>query len=72
MEFRTVVQNMVNQEQHLKMSFSIKDANGITIKYHEEKEFTIRHLVIGMIRMQRESLFPWFLAMSQAWSKVIY
>ena len=41
LEFRTVVQNMVNQEQHLKMSFSIKDANGITIKYHEEKEFTI-------------------------------
>ena len=41
LEFRTVVQNMVNQEQHLKMSFSIKDAKGITIKYHEEKEFTI-------------------------------
>ena len=41
LEFRTVVQNMVNQEQHLKMSFSIKDANGITIKYQEEKEFTI-------------------------------
>ena len=41
LEFRTVVQNMVNQEQHLKMSFSIKDANGITIKFHEEKEFTI-------------------------------
>ena len=41
LEFRTVVQNMVDQEQHLKMSFSIKDANGITIKYHEEKEFTI-------------------------------
>ena len=41
LEFRTVVQNMVNREQHLKMSFSIKDANGITNKYHEEKEFTI-------------------------------
>ena len=41
LEFRTVVQNMVNKEQHLKMSFRIIGADGITVKYSEEKEFTI-------------------------------
>jgi len=33
LEFRTVVQNMVNKEQHLKMSFRIIGADGITVKY---------------------------------------
>lgn len=32
LEFRTVVQNMVNKEQHLKMSFRIIGADGITVK----------------------------------------
>lgn len=41
LEFRTVVQNMVNREQHLKMSFRITGADGITVKYSAEKEFTI-------------------------------
>ena len=41
LEFRTVVQNMVNKEQHLKMSFRITGADGITVKYSAEKEFTI-------------------------------
>lgn len=41
LEFRTVVQNMVNKEQHLKMSFRIIGADGTTVKYSAEKEFTI-------------------------------
>lgn len=41
LEFRTVVQNMVNQEQHLKMSFRIVGADGATVKYSEEKNYTI-------------------------------
>ena len=41
LEFRTVVQNMVNKEQHLKMSFRIIGADGITVKYSEEQECTI-------------------------------
>ena len=41
LKFRTVVQNMVNKEQHLKMSFRIIGADGITVKYSAEKEFTI-------------------------------
>lgn len=41
LEFRTVVQNMVNKEQHLKMSFRIIGEDGITVKYSAEKEFTI-------------------------------
>lgn len=41
LEFRTVVQNMVNKEQHLKMSFRITGGDGITVKYSAEKEFTI-------------------------------
>ena len=41
LEFRTVVQNMVNNEQHLKMSFRIIGSDGITVKYSAEKEFTI-------------------------------
>ena len=44
LEFRTVVQNMVNKEQHLKMSFRIIGADGITGKYSAEKEFTIQAL----------------------------
>lgn len=44
LEFRTVVQNMVNKEQHLKMSFRIIGADGITVKYSAEKEFTIPSL----------------------------
>ena len=41
LEFRTVVQNMVNREQHLKMSFRIIGADGSTVKYSEEKNYTI-------------------------------
>lgn len=41
LEFRTVVQNMVNREQHLKMSFRIIGADGTTVKYSEEKNCTI-------------------------------
>lgn len=41
LEFRTVVQNMVNREQHLKMSFRIIGADGTTVKYSEEKSYTI-------------------------------
>lgn len=41
LEFRTVVQNMVNSEQHLKLSLLITDADGTTIKYQEEKSYTI-------------------------------
>ena len=44
LEFRTVAQNMVNKEQHLKMSFRIIGADGITVKYSAEKEFTIQAL----------------------------
>ena len=40
-EFRTVVQNMVNREQHLKMNFRIIGADGTTVKYSEEKKYTI-------------------------------
>lgn len=41
LEFRTVVQNMVNWEQHLKMTFRIIGADGTTVKYSEEKNYTI-------------------------------
>lgn len=41
LEFRTVVQNMVNREQHLKMTFRIIEADGTTVKYSEEKKYTI-------------------------------
>lgn len=41
LEFRTVVQNLINREQHLKLSFCITAADGITVKYQKEKEFTI-------------------------------
>ena len=41
LEFRTVVQNMLNREQHLKMSFRIIGADGTTVKYSEEKSYTI-------------------------------
>lgn len=41
LEFRTVVQNMVNREQHLKMTFQIIGADGTTVKYSEEKNYTI-------------------------------
>lgn len=41
LEFRTVVQNMVNREQHLKMSFRIIGADGTTVKYSGEKSYTI-------------------------------
>ncbi len=41
LEFRTVVQNMVNSEQHLKLSLRITNADGTTIKYQEEKSYTI-------------------------------
>ncbi len=41
LEFRTVVQNMVNREQHLKMTFRIMGADGTTVKYSEEKNYTI-------------------------------
>ena len=45
LEFRTVVQNMVNREQHLKMTFRIIGADGTTVKYSEEKKYTIPALV---------------------------
>ncbi len=45
LEFRTVVQNMVNREQHLKMTFRIIGADGTTVKYSEEKNYTIPALV---------------------------
>ena len=41
LEFRTVVQNMVDREQHLKMSFQILGEDGVTVKYKTEKEYTI-------------------------------
>ena len=41
LEFRTVVQNMVNREQHLKMTFRIIGADVTTVKYSEEKNYTI-------------------------------
>jgi hypothetical protein len=41
LEFRTVVQNMVNREQYLKMTFRIIGADGTTVKYSEEKKYTI-------------------------------
>lgn len=41
LEFRTVVQNMVNREHHLKMTFRIIGADGTTVKYSEEKIYTI-------------------------------
>ena len=41
LEFRTVVQNMVNREQHLQMTFRIMGADGTTVKYSEEKKYTI-------------------------------
>lgn len=36
-----MVQNMVNREQHLKMTFRIIGADGTTVKYSEEKNYTI-------------------------------
>ena len=36
-----MVQNLVNREQHLKMSFQIIGADGKTVKYQEEKTYTI-------------------------------
>lgn len=45
LEFRTVVQNMVNREQHLKMTFRIMGADGTTVKYSEEKNYTVPALV---------------------------
>ena len=41
MEFRTVVQNMVNQEQHLKIRLRIVAADGTTVKYEKEQDYTI-------------------------------
>ena len=41
LEFRTVVQNMINKEQHLKITFQILDADGITVKYSAQKEYMI-------------------------------
>ena len=36
LEFRSVVQNLVDQEQHLRMSFRILGADGTTVKYETE------------------------------------
>ena len=36
-----MVQNLVNREQHLKMSFQIIGVDGKTVKYQEEKTYTI-------------------------------
>ena len=41
LEFRTVVQNMVNQEQHLKIRLRIVAADGDTVKYEKEQDYTI-------------------------------
>ena len=41
LEFRTVVQNMVNQEQHLKIRLRIVAADGATVKYKKEQDYTI-------------------------------
>lgn len=41
LEFRTVVQNMVNQEQHLKIRLRIVAADGTTVKYEKEQTYTI-------------------------------
>lgn len=41
LEFRTVVQNMVNQEQHLKIRLRIVAADGATVKYEKEQDYTI-------------------------------
>ncbi len=44
LEFRTVVQNMVNQEQHLKIRLRIVAADGTTVKYEKEQDYTIPSL----------------------------
>ena len=41
LEFRSVVQNLENREQHLRMSFRILGADGTTVKYETEQDFTI-------------------------------
>ena len=41
LEFRTVVQNMVNQEQYLKIRLRIVAADGTTVKYEKEQDYTI-------------------------------
>lgn len=41
LEFRTVVQNMVNQEQHLKIRLRIVAADGTTVKHEKEQDYTI-------------------------------
>lgn len=41
LEFRTIVQNLENRERHLKMTFRITGADGATVKYAQEKTFTI-------------------------------
>lgn len=41
LEFRTVVQNMVNKEQHLKIRLRIVAADGTTVKYEKEQDYTI-------------------------------
>ena len=41
LEFRTVVQNMVNQEQHLRIRLRIVAADGTTVKYEKEQDYTI-------------------------------
>ena len=41
LEFRTVVQNMVNQEQHLKIRLRIVAADGTTVKYEKKQDYTI-------------------------------
>lgn len=63
LEFRTVVQNMVNKEQHLKMSFRIIGADGITVKYSEEQEFTIPALTNSYNPDAARSLFPLYFMM---------
>ena len=41
LEFRTVVQNTVNREQKLKLTFRILSADGQTVKYQKEQEFIV-------------------------------
>ncbi|MDO4364076.1 MAG: M64 family metallopeptidase, partial [Clostridia bacterium] len=40
-EFRTVVQNMENRERHLKISLDILASDGKTVKFSNEKEYTV-------------------------------
>ncbi len=71
LEFRTVVQNLVNREQHLKMSFQIIGADGKTVKYQKKRLTRFRHSVIHTIRMRQENHFLLCFRMCMACQMVI-